>query len=394
MLLSSSRPVMAAVAAAAALAIINVAPAQAAAPASVTVRVEGLTETKLPPTAVTTSTAPVVKDGNLEHACAGTSAAGSLELATAGNWGGTWFGPELGYSVETILGESHLFESGSQANYFWSFWLDEHESQEGPCVAMLQSGDRVLFLPECFGEACPPGSSAPSPLVLEAPASANVAEAIPVIVKRYNAKGEAVPAAGATITGAAGIAIADSAGRATVSFASSGLQLLRASAPEAVRTETPVCVHSGNDGTCGTSAPGAAPSQRLTAAPPPPYRGPFAVVARVRGVHEHHVYRRRNAPRLLAGSATAHTAITSLSMSLRRSFRARCSTYSNTSARFVHARCGRDAFFRVSSSPHFSYLLPAPLRPGRYVFDLEATDAAGNHTTLARGTSRIVFYVR
>src|SRR5204863_539992 len=96
-------------------------------PATVTVRVEGLTETKLPATTVTTTTEPFVKDGNPEHSCAGTSAAGALQTATAGSWEGTWFSG-LGYSVETILGESHLFEEGSEANYYWSFWLDEKES--------------------------------------------------------------------------------------------------------------------------------------------------------------------------------------------------------------------------------------------------------------------------
>ena len=35
----------------------------------------------------------------------------------------------------------------------------------------------------------------------------------------------------------------------------------------------------------------------------------------------------------------------------------------------------------------------APLPPGRYVLNLAASDAAGNQTTLARGSSRIVFYV-
>ena len=42
----------------------------------------------------------------------------------------------------------------------------------------------------------------------------------------------------------------------------------------------------------------------------------------------------------------------------------------------------------------FRSLLPGGLAPGRYVLDIQATDAAGNHTSLARGTSRIVFYVR
>jgi hypothetical protein len=59
----------------------------------------------------------------------------------------------------------------------------------------------------------------------------------------------------------------------------------------------------------------------------------------------------------------------------------------------VRARCGRDAYFPVSSSASFSYLLPSSLPRGRYVFDIQALDAWGNHTTLARGTSRTVFYV-
>ena len=50
--------------------------------------------------------------------------------------------------------------------------------------------------------------------------------------------------------------------------------------------------------------------------------------------------------------------------------------------------------FKVSTAPSFSYLLPSTLAPGRYVLDIQATDVAGNRTTLARGTSRIVFYVR
>ena len=74
--------------------------------------------------------------------------------------------------------------------------------------------------------------------------------------------------------------------------------------------------------------------------------------------------------------------------------RGHCSEYDAVSERFVRARCGHGRYFKVSESASFSYLLPAPLGRGRYVFDVQATDAAGNRTTLARGTSRIVFYVR
>jgi hypothetical protein len=83
-----------------------------------------------------------------------------------------------------------------------------------------------------------------------------------------------------------------------------------------------------------------------------------------------------------------------VSLELRRRFRGHCSSYDGTRELFIPARCGHGRFFKVSSSSSFSYLLPAALAPGRYVLDIEATDVAGNRTSLARGTSRIVFYVR
>ena len=49
--------------------------------------------------------------------------------------------------------------------------------------------------------------------------------------------------------------------------------------------------------------------------------------------------------------------------------------------------------FKISSGASFSYLLPSALAPGRYVLDVTGSDAAGNTIALARGTSRVVFYV-
>jgi hypothetical protein len=369
-------------------------PAVVAGPATVTVRVEGLTETKLPPTLVTTTTAPVVKDGNPAHACPGTSAAGALELATGGNWSGPW-NPGFGgqYELFSIEGESHPFESGAPANYFWSFWLDEKESGVGACGAELQTGDRVLFFPSCFGEACLPNPALP--LGIEGPASANVGEPISVTVKKYSASGEGAPVAGATLTGGA---MTDAGGHAAVTFSSPGMITLRATAPEAVRTETTVCVHNGNDGSCGTQAPGSAPSTSSSSSGvsglATHYTGPFALVAKATGLLDGRVYRRGHAPRLLSGSILAHSAVSSVSLELRRRFRGRCYAYDGTAERFRKARCGDGSYFKVSSNGAFSYLLPSTLAPGRYVLDVQATDVAGNRTTLARGTSRLVFYVR
>jgi hypothetical protein len=373
--------------------------ALASGPATVTVRVEGLTETKLQPTTVTTTTAPVVNDGVLAHACSGTSALGALQLATDGNWSGPWNGGFNEYEIFSIEGESHPFEPGAPANYFWSLWLDEKESSVGACGAELQPGDRVLFFPSCFGKACPPE---PSPLGIEAPASANVGESVAVTVKRYSAHGMASLAVGAKVEGGGVSATTDSSGRATLTFRAQGNATLKVTAPESIRTEATVCVHAGNDGNCGTQAP-AAPTGPATPTArggiagfvaSAPYTGPYAVVAQASGLVDGHVYGAGRSPRVLSGRVLAHTTVSSISLELRRSYKRHCYAYDGARARFLRARCGHGSLFKVASNGTFSYLLPSPLPPGRYVLDVRATDAAGNRTSLARGTSRIVFYVR
>lgn len=364
--------------------------ARAAAPATVSVQVEGLTETKLPPTVVTTNTTAVIKDANPEHSCSGTSGAGALDVATGGSWGGTWFG-SLGYSAETILGETHAFEEGAPANYFWTFWLNEKESSLGACEVELQPGDRLLFFPSCYGEACPP---APLPLGIEAPTTASVGEPIVANVKRFTAGGEASPAVGATVTLGTASAVTDASGDATLAATSAGAQLMRASAPDSIRTEASVCVHNGDDGLCGAAASAGAGGSSDVGGSSAAYKGPFAVVARPAGLSEGHVYARGHGPRLLGGSVAAHAAVTSVALELRRSLRGVCSAFNGRRTRFERTRCGSGHPFQVSTSSSFSYLLPAALAPGRYVLDILASDAAGNKTTLSRGTSRIVFYVR
>jgi len=124
------------------------------------------------------------------------------------------------------------------------------------------------------------------------------------------------------------------------------------------------------------------------------YKGPYAVVAKLAGLIDGHTYPRGRAPRVLSGKVLAHTGVASVSLRLRRSYRGHCYAYNGASGRFGPARCGAGGFFKVGTQASFSYLLPEALAPGRYVLDVQATDAAGNRTTLARGTSRIVFYVR
>jgi hypothetical protein len=190
-------------------------------------------------------------------------------------------------------------------------------------------------------------------------------------------------------------ATTDSSGHASLTLSQAGNVMVGVSAPASVRSETTVCVHKGNDGNCGTTPSAAATtgSSGVLGASVA-YKGPYAIVARATGLLDGHVYPRARAPRLLRGTALAHLRIASVSVKLRRSYRGHCYAYDGTTERFRRARCGRGSYFQVSTTPSFSYLLPAALKRGRYVLDIQATDTAGNRTSLARGSSRIVFYVR
>ena len=387
----SSRLAPVAVAALAALLFCS-APALASGPSSVIVRVEGDTHTLVGPVQVLTPEQPVSAAATPEDSCPGNSALGALAVASGGAWGGTFYEEFGGYAIESVAGESHTFSSGS----FWDVWFGHRESALGLCdILAPESGSEVLLFP-CSASA----SSCPSPLAISAPASANVGEPVTVDVISYASFGASAPASGASVTGAATPVTTASDGSATVTFATAGEETLAVSAPEAVRDEVQVCVHRGEDGTCGTvthSLPGKGSAQ--TGSGPSSgtdafYTGPYAVVARFSSVDNGVTYTRARAPRLLAGTVTTHTAVTSVALELRRSYRGRCSSYDAVRARFVAARCGKGRSFHVASSASFSYLLPERLGPGRYVLDVSALDAAGNHTTLARGTSRLVFYVR
>ena len=74
-----------------------------------------------------------------------------------------------------------------------------------------------------------------------------------------------------------------------------------------VRAEARVCVHAGNDGTCGTSgsSPGPAPAAGGVASFVQRYSGPYALVAGAASVTEGHTYRRGHAPRILSGTILA-----------------------------------------------------------------------------------------
>jgi hypothetical protein len=374
--------------------------ALAGTPATVTVRVLGQApnyEPLTPPTQVTTTATDVTKDGG---SCSGTSAGGALELATRGDWEGTWDSEFDDYEVISIDGRAYPFGAGLP---YWSFWVNNKYSEEGMCHVELEAGAQVLFFPECYSaEECP---SASSVLSIEASSTAEVGKPLTVVVSRFNAKGERSPAANVTVGGGGVSAETDIEGRATLRFSEDGTFLLRASGangeePKSVPGETYVCAHEGEDGTCGTKAPVGislpSPVSGGSSAPAPaPYAGPYALVADATGIADGQLYPRGAGPRVLSGTVSSHASVTSISLRLRRTYRGRCWAYSGSSERLQRVRCRQGSFFQIASGgDSFSYLLPSRLPAGRYVLDIQATDSSGNHTPLDRGSSRIVFYVK
>jgi hypothetical protein len=362
---------------------------------SVTVRVEGLTETKLLPTQVILTGTPVVKDGNVEHACGGNTGVGALQLATGGNWTGPWNSGFKQYEIYSIEGENHVFEKGASANYFWSFWLNDKESEVGACEAEVKAGDHVLFFPSCFGTACP--QPTPTPLEVEAASSANVGEPTPVTVKRFSSSGVASEVAGAAVVGGGAGATTDSHGHAILTFLHPGEITVRATAPEAIRAETTICVHNGNDGSCGTTVSSSGGPSKSSATTQTSPQTPVSEVAKAAGVKNGHIYSRHSAPRVLAGviEIPFGGTLRQVRIRLERRYRGRCFDFSGSRVSFVRAKkCGSASFFSVVGSESFSYLLPARLPAGRYVYDIEGVDSAGHPTKLVSGVSHVVFQVK
>jgi hypothetical protein len=382
-----------------ACALMSTASAQGAAgPATVTVRVEGFNGvTLLPQTSVTTSTTPIPVEGG---SCSGTSAGGALYDATHGDWQVKNEAEGVGiFGIEGV----DLPPFGSSDYAYWALWVNNEFATSGACAEELGPNANVVFVGQCFalGPECPTSATAPEHFLTATPPTSSIAgvgEPVSLTIGSLNTENGASQALpeGVTVTGGPVPVVPNAQGVATLSFPSAGTYTLQARAADSVPSGPyTICVHNGNDGTCGTQASGAQPpaSTALTSAA---NAGPYVVVAKATGVIEGHTYKRGDAPRVLQGTVDLHTALQDVKLRLTRTRGRKCSYYDGVTERFRAMRCGavHGVYFSVGSKTSFSYLLPAALTPGRYVLDIEATDTAGEHTTLARGTSRIVFYVK
>jgi hypothetical protein len=390
-------PVLAGAASVLVLSLVGVASALAG--PTVSVRIEGESETLLPATTVTLEKPEPVSG------CPYNSVAAAINLAVNGNWDNGEADNGGGDFTQTILGETHAFTNNSDT---WAEWVD-YKWGGGICSDLLSEGDQVLMVadhePEPFYDpTILPLVVSNMPSIVQAGSAFNVeANEITTTTTNFASPGEGTPkpATGVTISGGGSSAVTGSNGIATLSLASTGNVTLRATKPgDAPSASFMVCVHNGNDGNCGTSATSSGGASTTGGGTTTVNSNPgssTAITARIGSLLDGHVYARHSAPRILSGTVITTDPLEEVELRLtRRGPKDRCSYFDGTTGRFHAMRCGaaNGKYFKASNQKLFSYLLPETLAPGRYVLDAQGIGAGGHVSSLARGTSRIVFYVK
>ena len=168
--------------------------ALAAAPFKVSVRVEGKSRTLIKERKVTLADAPIIKDGNPDHACNGQAAIGALQAGSGGNWSGSWF-EGLGYSADAIMGNR------PKAPGYFELWVNHRLSSTGLCDTRMSAGDQVLmFVQDCTYDPALQGCRNPvTPLGVRVAHRIKRNSVRTVRVVAYAADGSTKPDPGATV---------------------------------------------------------------------------------------------------------------------------------------------------------------------------------------------------
>jgi hypothetical protein len=368
----------------------------AAAPVTVTLRVEGPAST-LFEGPVTTDVAPWKFsdqptewecDGTPESNTGGTSPVPAVTrgavLATAARQHGFSlkgsFDPAYGSPVITeVAGQAVGWDDATQR--YLVEYRNWRASDLGACAETVAPGDEVLFGHAGYGSVA---------LRLTGPGQARPGE--PFVVRVTDGDGNGV--AGASVAGAS----TDGAGNARVTLTSRGTQAVKAEKAGAVRSNAlSVCVSDGADGYCGNPTPTGQVFQPAESGATPFVPDRTAPRARVASLKRGQRISRRRAPRVLRGKVDEAGGVLMVKIKLTRTYKGRCTAYSARRERWIRRpKCGAQYgwWFRVGDKAEWEYQLPRRLPRGRYVLDVNAIDRSYNRDDARRpGENRVVFHV-
>jgi hypothetical protein len=377
-----------------------------AAPVTVKLRVEGSTKTLFEGDVTTQGEAFEAPSSKGPHPCDYSENGFGGREANGGNASGTpttalhaaalanglpfdakWFGS--GKEENENPGDFLVTQVGPDANETsspydsWGYAVNYTTAPVGGCQIALAPGSEVLWaynylnLKHLLSLSGPTAATAGTPFTLHV-VDGQTGEPI-----AGAAIGELV---GGVTTPLPGNPTTSSSGAVTVTLANPGAVTLKATREDSVRSNG-LAVNVEPPASCACLAPHVTPPPRET----------LSDVARVEGVENGHTYSRRTAPRVLAGTieVPAEGTLRQVRISLERRARGRCYDFSGARERFVRIKCAKAAeLFSVGGTESFSYLLPARLPAGRYVYDVEALNDAGQVTPLANGVSHVAFTVR
>jgi hypothetical protein len=381
-----------------------------AAPVTVNLRVEGSSSTLFEGPVTTQGETISTLSSGVPHPCnysenGPSSEKGTSENENGGNASGTpttalhdaslasglafdasWFGSGLSNGNP---GDFFVNRVGSDVNETsspfdsWGYAVNYTTAPVGGCQVALAPGSEVLWAYNYFNLKHLLSLTGPAGVTVGTPFTVHVADGQTGEPLSGASIGQLV--SGTASTGASS-PTTDAAGNATVTPTQVGTTTFKATRSESVRSNGLAVSVSNISCACDIFTP-------VHPAPTPVAPD----VAKIAGVKNGHVYSRRSAPRVLAGVIEIPFGGTLRQVRIRlgRRYRGHCFDFSGSRERFVRARkCGSAAFFSVGGSESFSYLLPARLPRGRYVFDIEAVDSAGHPTKLVSGVSHVVFQVK
>ncbi len=180
--------------------------------------------------AVTLGAASIDKDGVAADSCSGQSAAGALELATRGNWNGTWSACYNAYFITSIGGLALPRDRRGVLGVLGQ----RRALGSGDLRLCPKPGDSLLFFPDCYGKTCPKSAG-----VLGVKAAAVVDRRS--LLRRSRSprtptpRGRRPQAARATVSGGGASAKTAANGTATLSLHPPGRFTLTVTKPDTVR---------------------------------------------------------------------------------------------------------------------------------------------------------------
>jgi hypothetical protein len=113
----------------------------AAAGTKVSITIQGRTKTLLKTETVTApASGSITRGGAPAGKCPADTAQGALNVATHGDWKGTWYSSYHEYYITGILGDTETTKK-----YYWGFYVNGKSSSKGACDVTLKAGDKLLF---------------------------------------------------------------------------------------------------------------------------------------------------------------------------------------------------------------------------------------------------------